>query len=260
MNPVLVHIWGPLSIHAYGFFIALGALLAVLLAKHDKKLASITPFDNFLTSVQLITFFGYLGGRILCLISEPGEKDITSIFKFWEPGLSVQGAIIGAIGSLFIFVKIKKIDFLPFIDRISIYAPLVQSFGRLGCFFAGCCYGQKTNIFWAVTYDHPEHMAPLNIPLHPTQLYSSALLFLSFLILFFYVQRKKLPKGFIFFIYLILVSSERFIVEFFRWDQSWISSVGFLSILSINQWISLSIISFAMVSMITLHFFRKYKK
>ena len=260
MNPILLHIWGPFSIHAYGFFIALGACLAVLLAKHDQKLKKICSFEDFLTAVQLIVLFGYLGSRILCLISEPHEdSQIASIFKFWEPGLSVQGGIVGAAIALYLFVKVKKIPFFPFVDRIAICTSLVQGFGRLGSFFAGCCYGQKTHLPWAVTYSHPDHIAPLNITLHPTQLYSSALLFLTFLLLYFYSQRKNLPPGTIFFLYLILVSCERFIVDFFRWDQVWITNQGFLSIFSTNQWISLGIITFGAIGITTLYFFTKHK-
>jgi phosphatidylglycerol:prolipoprotein diacylglycerol transferase len=262
MNPILVHIWGPFSIHAYGFLIALGACVAVLLAKHDQRLKQIISFQDFLTAVQLIVVFGYLGGRILCLLSETweGNDELWSIFKFWEPGLSIQGAIIGSGIALFCFVKIKKIRFLSFIDRIAIYAPLVQSFGRLGCFFAGCCYGQKTDLAWAITYTHPEHMAPLSIPLHPTQLYSSLLLFLTFLLLFFYVQKKQLRAGTIFFLYLILVSAERFIIDFFRWDQTWAAGKGIISVFSINQWISLAIIIFGLVGISRLYCFTKSKK
>jgi phosphatidylglycerol:prolipoprotein diacylglycerol transferase len=262
MNPILLHIWGPFSIHAYGLFIALGACLAVFLAKHDQILKKLCSFEDFLTSVELIVLFGFLGGRILCLTSETLENndDFWTILKFWEPGLSVQGAIIGATIALFSFVKIKKIDFFPFVDRIAIYAPLVQSFGRIGCFFAGCCYGQQTNISCAIVYDHPNHMAPLNIPLHPTQLYSSALLFSIFILFYFHIQKKNLPAGCIFFLYLILVSSERFIVEFLRWDQTWITNEGLLSMFSTNQWISLGIITIGFLGIATLYLFKKHKK
>jgi len=262
MNPILLHIWGPFSIHAYGFFIALGACIAVFLAKYDQRLKQICSFEDFLTAVQLIVVFGYLGGRILCLTSETleGNHDVWSLLKFWEPGLSVQGAIIGAAIAIFSFVKIKKIEFFPFIDRIAIYAPLVQGFGRIGCFFAGCCYGQQTNSWLSIMYNHPDHMAPLHIPLHPTQLYSSALLFSIFVLFYFYVQKKNILAGSIFFLYLVLVSTERFVVEFFRWDQTWITEKGLLSIFSTNQWISLIIITFGLLGIAILYRFKKYKK
>ncbi len=247
MNPTLLHIWGPLSIHAYGFWIAIGACIAILLAKHDPKLKKIINFHDFLTVIQIIIISGYFGGRILSLISEKHTaEDFWMIFKFWEAGLSRQGTVIGATLALFFYVKIKKIPFLSFVDRITIYAVLVQSFGRIGCFFAGCCYGKITHGWWKVTYNHPEHMAPLHAPLHATQLYSSALLFLIFLFLYFYLNKKQTKPGIIFFTGLVLINTERFIVDFFRADQVWFEKSGILECFSIHQWISLGIILFGL--------------
>lgn len=262
MNPTLLHIWGPLSIHAYGLWIAIGASVAILLAKHDKKLKKIISFHDFLTVIQIIIVSGYLGGRILSLVSETSTaEDFWMIFKFWESGLSIQGTVIGAILTLFVYVKIKKIPFLSFIDRIAIYAALVQSFGRIGCFFAGCCYGKTTELAWSVVYNHPEHMAPLHVHLHPTQLYSSALLFLIFLFLYFYLGKKQTKPGIIFFSYLILISAERFIVDFFRNDQIWFeSSSRVLEYFSINQWISLAIIFFGFSGIIFIKSFTQKKQ
>ncbi len=242
MNPTILHIWGPFSIHAYGFFIALGAIIGILIAKYDPKLKKIISFQDFLTVVEIIVISGYLGGRILCILSEDWQiKNCWLIFKFWQPGLSVQGAIIGVFISLFIYAKIKKIKFLPLLDRIAIYSSVVHGFGRIGCFFAGCCYGQTTHLPWSIIYRHPDHMAPLYTPLHPTQLYSSALSFLTFAFLYFYLDKKQTKPGTILFTYFVLISAERFIVDFFRADQTWFESSGILQYLSINQWISLGI-------------------
>jgi phosphatidylglycerol:prolipoprotein diacylglycerol transferase len=248
MNPTILHIWGPLSIHAYGFWIAIGSCLGIFVAKHDEKLKKIISFHDFLTVVQIIVISGYLGGRILCLLSEDWQaKDIWLIFKFWESGLSVQGAIIGAFIALFSYAKFKKISLFPLLDRIAIYSSLVHGFGRIGCFFAGCCYGKTTELAWSVVYNHPDHMAPLHTHLHPTQLYSSALSFLTFIFLYFYLDKKQTKPGTILCFYLILISMERFIVDFFRADQTWFeSSYGFLEYFSINQWISLAIIFFGL--------------
>jgi len=258
MNPTILHIWGPLAIHAYGLLIAIGASIGMLIAKHDPKLKKIINFSDFLTAVQIMIISGYLGGRILCLISESLQSnDIWLLFKFWESGLSVQGAIISIFFSLYLYAKVKKISFLPLLDRIAIYSLLVHGFGRLGCFFAGCCYGKATTLPWSVVYNHPDHMAPLHIHLHPTQLYSSALSFLIFAFLYFYMDKKQLKPGIILCTYFILISTERFIVDFFRADQTWFENYSFLNIFSINQWISLGIIFFGFCGIILLNFYHK---
>lgn len=253
MNPTLLHIWGPFAIHAYGFWIAIGACLAVFLAKHDEKLKKIISFHDFLTVVQIMVISGYLGGRILCLITETWEhQDIWLVFKFWESGLSVQGAIISIFITLYMYSKAKKIPFLSLLDRIVIYSSIVHGFGRIGCFFAGCCYGKITKAAWSVVYNHPDHMAPLHTHLHPTQLYSSGLSFLIFVFLYFYLDKKQVKPGTILFSYFILISAERFIVDFFRADQTWFKNFDTLQYLSINQWISLIIIFFGFSGIIFL--------
>lgn len=251
MNPTILHIWGPFSIHAYGLLIAIGTCIGIIIAQHDLKLKKIINFHDFLTVVQIMVVSGYLGGRILCLLSESWQAhDIWLIFKFWESGLSVQGAIIAILFSLYTYAKFKKISLLPLLDRIAIYSSLVHGFGRLGCFFAGCCYGKPTNLPWSVIYKHPDHMAPLYAKLHPTQLYSSALSFLTFIFLYFYLDKKQTKPGTILFSYCILISLERFIVDFFRADQSWFESSEILQYFSINQWISLGIILFGLSGII----------
>ncbi|MBI2344516.1 prolipoprotein diacylglyceryl transferase [Candidatus Dependentiae bacterium] len=254
MNPIILHIWGPFAIHAYGFLIVLGICLGIFIAKHDAKLQKIISFHDFLTVIQIMVLSGYLGGRILCIVSESWEaENIWLIFKFWKSGLSIQGGIISIAISLYFYAKFKKIPLFQFLDRIALYSPLVHGFGRLGCFFAGCCYGKETTLPWSVIYNHPDHMAPLHTHIHPTQLYSSALSFLTFAFLYFYLDKKQIKPGTILFSYLILISSERFIVDFFRADQTWFESTNFLQYLSINQWISLAIIFFGVSGVVFLY-------
>ncbi len=194
---------------------------------------------------------GYLGGRILCLISEDIQtQDLLLIFQFWQPGLSILGCIIGIMLALSVYLKCKKISILAFTDRISIYAPLVQSFGRLGCFFAGCCYGQPTTGWWSIIYEHPEHMAPLHTALHPTQLYSSGILLCIFLYMYFYLQHHINTVGLLTCSYLMVVSIERFIVDFWRWDQTWWQTTGFWSYCSSNQWYAIALFAGALCSSI----------
>lgn len=253
INPILLHLWGPLSIHAYGVCIAIGIIIALWLLRKDTKIQRLITTTDLATALQLMVVSGYLGGRILCLISEDTQsQDFWLLFKFWEPGLSILGCIIGIALTLFTFLWYKKIPVLAFTDRISIYSPLVQSFGRLGCFFAGCCYGQHTQAWWSIIYNHPEHMAPLGIALHPTQLYSAAILLCIFLFLYWFLQQRVQISGILTCSYLMLVSIERFVVDFLRWDRTWWQSSGPWSYFSTNQWFAIGIFSTALCSIIIL--------
>ncbi|MBW2099219.1 MAG: prolipoprotein diacylglyceryl transferase, partial [Deltaproteobacteria bacterium] len=102
-------------------------------------------------------------------------------------------------------------------------------FGRLGCFSAGCCYGKLPDLPWAVTFTNPDSLAPLGVPLHPTQLYSAAnnLIIFGFLLLF---KRIKKFEGQLFWIYVLLYGITRSIIEIFRGDPRGGVLFGILSV------------------------------
>lgn len=248
MNPVLFHVYGPLSIHAYGLCIAIGGLLSFALLTKDKKMQGLASEKTMITILQVLLVAGFFGGRILEMLSQPEPlHDFLFVFRFWEPGLSVLGAILGATGALATYLRYKKIPLLPLLDRISLYTPIAQSFGRLGCFFAGCCYGLPTDFAFSVTYTHPNNLAPLNCALHPSQLYSAILLLVIFLCLYFIVQHQMKRPGQLLFSYLLAIGVERFLVDFIRWDRIFITDHLLLSIFSLHQWIALGICSFALL-------------
>ena len=248
MNPILFHIWGPLSIHAYGVFIAIGSCLSLFLALQDSKLKKIISLDDFITSVQLIALAGFFGGRIFCaILEEQPQADIWFIFKFWEPGFSILGSVIGATITLICYLIYKKIPILQYTDRAALYIPLVQSFGRIGCFFAGCCYGTPCSYPWAITYTHQNHLAPLYQSLHPTQLYSSFILFSIFCFLFFFLQHRTKRTGVLFYTYLLCISFERFCIDFMRSDRVLTHISALSTSLSSHQIIALGIGSFAII-------------
>jgi phosphatidylglycerol---prolipoprotein diacylglyceryl transferase len=221
LNPQLFHIYGPLFIHTYGLLIAIGISVALFLALKDIPLSKKYTESDILNIISSTVFAGFLGARLLWAAEIWNQlPSFWHIFYFWEPGYSILGAIIG--GFLFLGSHLKKNLFF-FLDRIAIYAPIAQAFGRIGCFFTGCCYGLQTTLPWAVIYTHKNHLAPLFIPFHPTQIYSAILLFCLFLLL--YSQRNKpLKTGSLSFIYLLGSSLERFFVDFLRADRTLIAS------------------------------------
>ena len=106
-----------------------------------------------------------------------------------------------------------------------VFAPAIalgHGIGRLGCFSAGCCWGVPTHLPWAITFSNPASNqlvgVPLGIPLHPTQLYESFSEFVIFGVLYWRFQRPH-STGSIISLYLMLYSTARFIVEFFRFHE-----------------------------------------
>jgi phosphatidylglycerol:prolipoprotein diacylglycerol transferase len=93
-----------------------------------------------------------------------------------------------------------------------------QAVGRWGCFFAGCCYGAPTDAPWAITFTDPKSLAPLEVALHPTQVYLSINALAIFGILT-WLHKRKTFNGQVFWVYGILYSIGRFIIEFYRGDD-----------------------------------------
>ena len=216
MHPTLLKI-GFLEIHTYGVFVALGFFAAFkLLLFYGKK------SDFSLTLIETLTFlvfiFSLLGARLFYVLISWQEfaGNPSDIFKIWQGGLVFWGGFLGGAITVIIFSIKHK---MPFWKLADIFAPALaigHSIGRLGCFSAGCCYGKETNSFFGVVF--PENcLAPAGIKLIPTQLISSILLFLLFLILIVLWKRKKFD-GQIFLIYSVLFSAGRFLIEFLRGD------------------------------------------
>ena len=249
MYPTLFSI-GPLKIHTYGTLIALGMLLALFYLSKQAKNNGL-DYQKILDITIYLVLSGILGARIFYVILEYRnfENDIAGIFKIWEGGLVFYGGFITAFATGYFLIKKNKLPVWKTIDLFAPALPLAHTFGRFGCFFAGCCYGKPANILWAVTFKNPDSLASpvLNIPVHPTQIYESISNFFIFLFLNWF-QKFKRFDGQVALIYIILYSIMRFTVEFFRGDER-----GFVlnGLLSSSQLISLILIPLA-VSMMTI--------
>lgn len=237
-SPELIHLYGPLGIHSYGLFIVLGLTISIVVARYDKRFAQLRLENSYLDIIMVSILAGSFGGRLLEVISEPLLYPTWyDWFAFWQGGFSILGCIIGVIAIVPFYLKKINVPIIPLFDLVSIYAPLCQSIARLGCFTAGCCYGMATESVCAVIYTHPNTLAAYGIPVHPTQLYSSATLFGIFLFMYFIGQRICKKPGGIFSLYLTFAALERFFVDFWRADRIMIGNF-----LSFHQIVALCII------------------
>ena len=111
-----------------------------------------------------------------------------------------------------------------------------QGFGRIGCLFAGCCYGRETDAWYGITF-HNSGFAPNGVKLIPTQLISSAGDFLICGLLLAYARRSP-RTGRVAAAYLLLYGVGRFAVEFLRNDYR-----GSVGVLSTSQLISVGVVA-----------------
>lgn len=228
---------GPLAIHTYGLFIAFGVIISLYLVKVETNRVGLNS-QRIVDILFWAIWVGIIGSRVFYFLYFPTDflKDPFEFFRIWKGGLVFHGGLLFAIPFIIILFKREKIPILRTLDVVVIFVPLAHFFGRLGCFFAGCCYGKVCELPWAVIFRNPLTLAPKNIPLHPVQLYEA---FLNFLLFFsLYLSRKKITKeGMMLALYLIGYGSIRFFTEFFRGDLRDIHG-GF----STAQWISLAFI------------------
>ena len=231
---------GPLTIHMYGIMIAVGFLAALFLCIHRGKKRGLSE-DAFYGIFLCALLGGIVGSKLLyILVSLPQIIRNPSILLDFRNGFVVYGGILGGIFASYIYLRIKKQKFLNYFDVVMPSVALAQGFGRLGCFFAGCCYGRETDGPFHIVFTQSA-FAPNNVPLLPTQLMSSAGDFLIALVLILYANRNP-GKGRVGSLYLILYGIGRFIIEFFRGDPR-----GSVGVLSTSQVISLVIVAAGLV-------------
>lgn len=250
MHPVLINI-GPLTIHSYGFFVAAAFLASMAWTCREARDRSL---DHTLVSdLGFYVILGaILGARILYILIDPVYffHHPLEMFMFWKGGLVFLGGAILASITGYWFLNKKNQPLWPWIDAIAVSVPLGQAIGRIGCTMAGCCYGGHCDLPWAITFTDPTSLAPLNIPLHPTQLYHSLAGLGTFFILLIAKRFIKTP-GILAGLFLVMYALFRFSIEFFRGDYR-----GDFGILSVTQVIAAAIFFLGISIMI----YRRKKK
>lgn len=226
---------GPITVYSYGLMIAIGFIGALALATWRAKKFKLDK-DEVWNLWILCLIGGLLGAKILYVITE-FKSIINSTFTFQDftTGFVVYGGIIGGLLSIYVYCRIKKLDFIKYMDLIIPSVPLGQGFGRLGCLLAGCCYGRETTSAIGITFRNSP-FAPNNVSLFPTQIISSLGDFAIMGILLYAASRKP-KEGIVTSLYFILYGIGRFIVEIFRNDPR-----GVVGTLSTSQFISIFIV------------------
>lgn len=216
---------GPVTIHMYGLMITIGFAVAYLLADYRAKKRNLSS-DIIFGILWCAVIGGMLGARILYyVVSIKDIIDDPSILWNFSNGYVVYGGIIGGVLASYIYCRIKKAPFVKYFDLVIPEVALAQGFGRMGCFFAGCCYGRETDLPIGIVFKHSAY-APNGVKLMPTQLISSAGDFLIAAVLFIYARKERdnLKVGSL---YMIMYSIGRFLIEFLRDDYR--GSIGFMS-------------------------------
>ena len=223
MHPDLFHI-GRFVLPTYGIFAAAGLILGLFICVHYAKREGLSE-DQCWTMGVISIFAGIVGAKLLYVWFSWGEttdhvKQIFSLNMLQSGGVW-YGGFIGAVTAGTIYTIAQR---WPVLRTADAYAPGIafgHSLGRLGCLAAGCCFGRETSVPWGIVFTNPRAEAlsgtPLNVRLHPTQIYEWAAEFAIFLFLVWFWKRRKAP-GQVAGAYMFLFGIARFVIEFWRGD------------------------------------------
>jgi phosphatidylglycerol:prolipoprotein diacylglycerol transferase len=253
MYPELFHI-GNFPINTYGVLLAL-AFLAALVVSARLAARDGLPREKVYDLGLWMLLAALVGSKVLMLWTEPAYRgnlwELISL-DFLRSGGVFYGGLIGAVLAGYLLVRRYKLPWWKTADAFAPGIALGQAIGRQGCFAAGCCWGEPTSLPWGVRFTELGHSitgVPVEVDLHPTQLYES---FATIIIFFFllWLHKRKLFSGQVILFYAVLYSITRFSIEFVRDDpRGDILGLTTLTGLSTSQLISLVI---GLVSLIIL--------
>ena len=216
MYPVLIQL-GTFELRSYGIIVALSFFLGLWLSTKEAKRRGLDP--GLIQDFALYALVGgIIGARIyFVLFSNPAYflQKPWEIVAIWHGGIGIIGALLGGLVAALWYCRRKKLSFWRFADTLAPGVALGQAAGVIACLLNGDSYGKPTDLAWAITYTDPRAMAPMNIPLHPVEIYEMAIYFLVFLLVW-QTRKKYKTDGFAFLTYLAGYGAARFSVEFFR--------------------------------------------
>jgi phosphatidylglycerol:prolipoprotein diacylglycerol transferase len=224
MLPRLFSVGDVFTLHTYGLMVALALLVGIYTAGRFASRIGVETETVWNLGIYM-ALAGLVGAKLALVVSEwsyysSNPREIFSSATLHAGGVWHGGLLLAiAVGAWYTWRHQ-----LAFAALGDVYAPgiaLGHVLGRLGCFSAGCCWGQPTDVPWAVTFTNPYSAqlvgVPLGIALHPTQLYEAAAEAVIFGLLVLLWRRRKF-SGQIFASYLMLYAVARFLIEFFRAD------------------------------------------
>lgn len=227
LNPIAFS-FGSMHIFWYGILFATAILSGLQFMKWVFKVEG--KNEEMLDSMFLYIVIGIVVGARLghCLFYDPSFylAHPMKIFAVWEGGLASHGGGLGVIIALYLYVRKYKLNYLWLLDRIAIPTALFGFFVRMGNLMNSEIVGHQTDVPWAIVFTRID-----SLPRHPTQLYEAFSYLVIFLLLTYIYKkgREKLNNGFIFGLFLVLIFSARFLIEFVKEKQASYSTELLLS-------------------------------
>jgi phosphatidylglycerol:prolipoprotein diacylglycerol transferase len=238
MYPILFSI-GSIHFYGYGLLMVLGFVFGHQVVTRQFRRQGLKPAR--LKAILVISVISAVAGShfldVLMELLRTGHVPPT----VWQIGTGLTemgGMLTGSLG-VYLYLRFNGDKPLPYLDSLALAVPLGLSFGRIGCFLAGCCYGKPTDLPWAITYADPHSFARpiLGVPVHPTPIYMGLAMIALFAWLWRLARRDPAP-GTLSAYFWIGYAAIRFSQEFLRADT--VNPGGGLTV---YQWLCLGILA-----------------
>ncbi len=238
VNPEIFRI-GSFAVRWYGLLFASSFFFGYIIM--NKMFKNEKLGEDVLDRLTIYMAVGTIVGARLghCLFYEPSYylKNPLEILMIWHGGLASHGAGIGILLAIWYFARKERKDYLWVMDRIVITVALAGFFIRMGNLMNSEIYGVETTVPWGFVFLRNHEVAPK----HPTQIYEALAYLAIFVLLYklYWVKKGEHLQGLLFSLFLVLVFTSRFFIEFLKEDQ-----VAFEATMKINmgQWLSIPFI------------------
>jgi phosphatidylglycerol:prolipoprotein diacylglycerol transferase len=242
------HLFG--VVKSYGLMLAISFALGMWLSVRRGKPQGISA-ETVLDLIFGVLISSIIGVRALYVATHASEFDpwYRALF-IWDGGLTLYGGILAATATVWWMCRRRGIPFLVIADNFAPGVMLGIGITRIGCFLAGCCFGNPTTCALAVHFpaDAPASLTYGGRAVHPTQLYASAAGFAIFGLLLL-AERRPAGRGATFGRFLALYGLARLVEDMFRYYEPSQMLLG----LSNQQWVSIALIAAGALVLVRAH-------
>ena len=222
MYPLLFEL-GPLSIYSYGVLLATAYIVGLQFALRRSNQAGLNG-QRVMDLGIFVIISALVGAKLMLFLVDIDRfiSDPAALMVLLKSGGVFYGGLMLAVPVARWYIRRHR---LPLCPTCALFAPRIalgHAIGRMGCLLAGCCYGSATDLPWGITFNSTLAAAnvgtPLDIALHPTQVYEAVAELLVLGALLVGERRWRPFPGRTFWTYLLLYPIARIIIEFYRGD------------------------------------------
>lgn len=228
MHPTIVD-FGPFALHSYGLMMTIAFIVGIWLAGRRARAARLP--ERFAFDISFVIIVVSLICARLTYVVTHWDEFVDHLFDIISPiqhdgsigiaGLVLVGGVIGGVIAAYAYARAKKLPLSLVFDVLTPSLVIGIAIGRIGCFLNGCCFGFPTDLPWGCVF--PENSLAGSVyphtPVHPTQLYEMALMFILFVALLRF-DRIPHPHGRTFALFLMAYGVARVWVEGLRWYEA----------------------------------------